>query len=95
MMLFNLMRDKLRPRLDFDFSPQYDFDGQLCGLMDIRKLPQKAVLKVIRSESDACSIGTADVETLPHLPLADCPRGLSDAFPDQTFHTKWAGSFVR
>lgn len=89
------MRDKLRPRLDFDFSLQYDFDGQLCCLMDIRKLPQKAVLKVIRSESNASSIGTADIETLPHLPLADCPQGLSDGFPEQSFYTKWLGNLVR
>ena len=84
-MLFNLMRDKLRPRLDFDFSLQFDFDGQLCCLMDIWKLPQRAVLKVFRSESDASSIGTVDVETLPHLPLADCPQGLSGVFPNKLF----------
>lgn len=75
MMLFNLIRDKLGQRVDFDFSLWYSFDWQLCRLMDIQKLPQKPVLKLIRSKSDAGSIGTADIETLPHLPLADCPQG--------------------
>lgn len=77
-LLFNLMRNKLRPRLEFDFSLQFDFYGQLCCLMDSRTLSQKAVLKVFWLESDANSIGT---ETLPHAPLADCPQGLSSVLP--------------
>lgn len=61
--------------------------------MVIWKLPQKAASEVFRSESDASSIGAADIETLPHLPLADCPQGLSGAFPKQTvFHMKRRGN---
>ena len=72
-----------------------NFDGQLCCLMDIRKLPRKAVLRVLRSGSDASSIGTVDIETLPHLPLADYPQGLSEAFSALTlFHMKWHGDLV-
>jgi len=46
---------KERFKLDFDFSLSFedpDFDGQLCSLVDIEELPQKAVLKVMRPESD-------------------------------------------
>lgn len=78
------MRDKLRPKLDFGFPQQYDFDEQLCCLTDIRKLPQMAVLKVIRSESDASPTGIADIETLSYLPLAGSPQELSDVFSEQT-----------
>lgn len=50
--------------LDFE-DP--DFGGQLCVLTDIAKLPQKAVLKVICSESDASSTVTVtDTELLSH-----------------------------
>lgn len=56
-----MMKEKFR--LDEDFSLAYqdpDFDGQLCSLVDIEELPQKAVLKVIRSESDASSVASDD-----------------------------------
>lgn len=60
---------KERFKLDFDFSLSFedpDFDGQLCSLVDIEELPQKAVLKVMRSESDASSIASDDTIILPH-----------------------------
>lgn len=69
-----------------DLPPRYDFDGQLYFLTDIRKLPQVAVSKAIRSESDAGSIGIADIETLPYLPLAECPRGPVGCFPTANFY---------
>ncbi|XP_045073884.1 uncharacterized protein LOC123486584 [Coregonus clupeaformis] len=62
-----IMQNKLN--LAYDFTLQYedpDFDGQLSCLVDIEELPEKAVLKVIRSESDASSTGTGDTEILPH-----------------------------
>lgn len=53
------MKEKFK--LDPDFSLSYgdpDFDGQRCSLLEIEELPQKAVLKVIRSESDARSVAS-------------------------------------
>ncbi|XP_036449570.1 uncharacterized protein LOC118823835 [Colossoma macropomum] len=67
--LITIMREKFKPHLDFDFNLQYedpDFGGQLCVLSDITELPQKAVAKVFRSESDTSSTGTSDTELLPH-----------------------------
>ena len=54
--LKNKMKEKFK--LDFDFSLSYedpDFDGMLASLLDIEELPQKAVLKVIRSDCDGSS----------------------------------------
>ncbi len=59
---------KERFKLDFDFSLSYedpDFDGQLFSLVDIEELPQKAVLKVVRSESDASSAASDDNNIAP------------------------------
>uniref|UniRef100_A0A3P8SWX3 PB1 domain-containing protein n=1 Tax=Amphiprion percula TaxID=161767 RepID=A0A3P8SWX3_AMPPE len=56
-------------KLDFDFSLSYedpDFDGQLCSLVDIEELPQKAVVKAIRIESDDSSVASDDTIILPH-----------------------------
>lgn len=67
--LITITREKFKPHLDFDFTLQYedpDFGGQLCVLSDITELPQKAVLKILRSESDGSSTGTSDTEILPH-----------------------------
>uniref|UniRef100_A0A3P8SLL5 PB1 domain-containing protein n=1 Tax=Amphiprion percula TaxID=161767 RepID=A0A3P8SLL5_AMPPE len=53
-------------KLDFDFSLSYkdpDFDGQLCSLVDIEELPQKAV---VRFESDDSSVASDDTIILPH-----------------------------
>ncbi|KAE8278161.1 hypothetical protein D5F01_LYC23749 [Larimichthys crocea] len=49
--LKNIMQEKFKPRLDCDFSLQYedpDFNGQLSVLMDIQELPEKGTLKVAR-----------------------------------------------
>lgn len=53
--LVTVIREKFSPRLNFEFSLQYEdpnFGGQLCFLTDISELPEKAVLKVHRFESD-------------------------------------------
>uniref|UniRef100_A0A3Q3KYI4 PB1 domain-containing protein n=1 Tax=Mastacembelus armatus TaxID=205130 RepID=A0A3Q3KYI4_9TELE len=79
---------KERFKLDFDFSLSYqdpDFDWQLCSLVDIEELPQKAVLKVIRSESDASSIASDDTIILPHAMTPDRTERWPDVFPDPTF----------
>lgn len=42
--LIDILREKLKPRLDFEFTLQYedpDFDGQLSCLIDIQELPEK------------------------------------------------------
>lgn len=74
--------------LDFDFSLSYqdpDFDGQLCSLVDIEELPQKAVLKVIRSESDVSSVASDDTIILPHAMTLDRAERWPDVFPLPTF----------
>ncbi|KAE8276930.1 hypothetical protein D5F01_LYC25368 [Larimichthys crocea] len=53
------MQERFKPRLDGDFSLHYedlDFDGDLCLLVDIQKLPEKGTLRVVRPEgvSDIC-----------------------------------------
>lgn len=70
--LKNIMKEKFKPRLDCDFTLQYedpDFNGQLSVLMDIQELPEKGTLKVVRSESDASSTGSSDTDILPHVNL--------------------------
>ncbi|XP_044194551.1 uncharacterized protein LOC122971866 isoform X1 [Thunnus albacares] len=74
--------------LDFNFSLSYqdpDFDGQLCSLLDIEELPQKAVLKVIRSESDASSVASDDTIILPHAMTPDRVNRWPDVFPVPIF----------
>lgn len=73
--------------LDFYFSSSYqdpDFDGQLCSLVDIEELPQKAVVKVIRSESDVSSVASDDT-ILPHAMTLDVAERWPDVFPLPTF----------
>ncbi|TKS66097.1 hypothetical protein D9C73_000153 [Collichthys lucidus] len=51
--LKNIMQEKFKPRLDCDFTLQYedpDFNGQLSVLMDIQELPEKGTLKVVFAE---------------------------------------------
>lgn len=75
-------------KLDFDFSLSYedpDFDGQLCSLVDIEELPQKAVLKVMRSESDASSVASDDTIILPHAMTLVRAEKWPDVFPVPTF----------
>lgn len=50
--LKDIIKEKLK--LDYDFSLSYkdpDFDRQLCSLLDIEELLQKAVVKVGRPDS--------------------------------------------
>ncbi|XP_059195792.1 uncharacterized protein LOC131976674 [Centropristis striata] len=75
-------------KLDFDFSLSYqdpDFDGQLCSLVDIDELPQKAVLKVIRAESDASSVASDETIILPHAMTPDRTERWPDVFPVPAF----------
>lgn len=63
--------------LDYDFTLQEEdpnLDGQLCCLVDIEELPEKAVLEVIRSESDASSTGTGNRDTAPRQRVSRAPR---------------------
>lgn len=86
--LMNIMRDKFKPRLDCDFTLQYedpDFDGQLSCLLDIQELSEKGTLKVVRSESDASSTGTSDTDILPHVPVAERLQSWPDASPVPAF----------
>lgn len=86
--LINIMREKAKPRLDFEFTLQYDdpdFDGQLSCLVDIQELPEKATLKVVRSESDASSCASSDTDSLPHVPVSQRQKTWPDIFPVPTF----------
>uniref|UniRef100_A0A3P8QZU8 Uncharacterized protein n=1 Tax=Astatotilapia calliptera TaxID=8154 RepID=A0A3P8QZU8_ASTCA len=86
--LITILREKLNPRLDFEFTLQYedpDFDGQLTCLLDIQELPEKGTLKVVRSESDVSSCASSDTDILPHVPLAQRLKCWPDTFPVPTF----------
>ena len=75
-----MMQEKFNPRLDSDFSLQYedsDFDGQLSVLVDIEELREKGTLKVMRSESDDSSTRSSDTDTLPHVPFNSAPEDLA------------------
>ena len=81
-----MMKEKFR--LDGDFSLAYqdpDFDGLLCSLVDIEELPQKAVLKVIRSESDTSSVASDDTIILPHAMATARAERWPDVFQVPTF----------
>ncbi len=59
---------------------------------------KKAVSKVFRSESDASSIGTADTETLPHLPPGWLPSGPVCCFPSTnlfSYEVVWKFIFLK
>uniref|UniRef100_A0A3B1JRT8 PB1 domain-containing protein n=1 Tax=Astyanax mexicanus TaxID=7994 RepID=A0A3B1JRT8_ASTMX len=84
--LKNTIREKFQ--LDFDFNLSYqdpDFDGQLCSLVDIEELPQKAILKVIRPEGDVSSASSDDTVILPHALSPDRAEGWPLVFPVPTF----------
>uniref|UniRef100_A0A3P9ASN3 PB1 domain-containing protein n=1 Tax=Maylandia zebra TaxID=106582 RepID=A0A3P9ASN3_9CICH len=86
--LITILREKLNPRLDFEFTLQYedsDFDGQLTCLLDIQELPEKGTLKVVRSESDVSSCASSDTDILLHVPLAQRLKCWPDTFPVPTF----------
>ncbi|RXN31613.1 hypothetical protein ROHU_016730 [Labeo rohita] len=55
--LKEIMQERFKPRLDEDFSLHYedpDFDGDLCLLVDIKELPEKGTLRVVRPEAHPC-----------------------------------------
>ena len=86
--LMDVMKEKFRPRLDGDFTLQYedpDFGGQLTVLADIQELPEKGTLRILRSESDATSTGSSDTDILPHVPLTQRQKNWPDCFPLPTF----------
>ncbi|XP_065814376.1 uncharacterized protein [Labrus bergylta] len=75
-------------KIDFDFCLSYedpDFDGQLCSLIDIEELPQKAVLKLVRSQSDASSIASDDTIILPHAMTPERTQRWPDVCPVPAF----------
>ncbi|XP_062847746.1 uncharacterized protein LOC134310155 [Trichomycterus rosablanca] len=83
--LKRIMQEKFKPRLDgVDFSLQYedpDFDGMLTVLTNIEELPEKGMLKVVRSESDDnSSLASSDTEILPHVPLNDRQKHWPNTF---------------
>lgn len=84
------LKTKLKEKFDltFDFTLSYqdpDFDGQLCSLLDIEELPQKAVLKVVRSESDASSVASDDTVILTHIRIPERTEKWPCIFPVPTF----------
>ncbi|KAF5902794.1 sterile alpha motif domain-containing protein 3-like isoform X1, partial [Clarias magur] len=86
--LKKIMQEKFKPRLDGEFSLQYedpDFDGQLRVLVDIEELPEKGTLTVMRSESDDASNASSDTDILPHVPLTQRQRNWPDTFLVPTF----------
>ncbi|XP_049456963.1 uncharacterized protein LOC125903844 [Epinephelus fuscoguttatus] len=54
--LIGILKDKVKPRLDFEFTLQYEDPdgGELCCLVDVEDLPEKGTLRVVRSERN-CS----------------------------------------
>uniref|UniRef100_A0A672GEJ9 PB1 domain-containing protein n=1 Tax=Salarias fasciatus TaxID=181472 RepID=A0A672GEJ9_SALFA len=86
--LINILREKVKEKLDFEFTLQYedpDFDGQLSCLVDIKELPEKGTLRVVRSESDASSCASSDTDILPHVPVSNRQKTWPDVFPVPTF----------
>uniref|UniRef100_A0AAY4CW59 Uncharacterized protein n=1 Tax=Denticeps clupeoides TaxID=299321 RepID=A0AAY4CW59_9TELE len=70
------------------FTLQYedaDFNGQLSCLIDIQELPEKGILKVVRSESDASSLASSNTEILPHVPVSERRKSWPDTFTVPTF----------
>ncbi|CAG5927069.1 unnamed protein product, partial [Menidia menidia] len=57
------LKTKIKANLSYE-DP--DFDMQLCSLVDIDELPQKAVLNVILCESDGSSVASDETIILPH-----------------------------
>lgn len=86
--LINILREKAKPRLDFEFTLHYedpDFGGQLSCLVDIQELPQKATLKIIRSETDTSSSASSDTDILPLVPISQRQKSWPDIFPVPNF----------
>ena len=71
--LIGILKDKVKPRLHFEFMLQYedpDFGGELCCLVNVEDLPEKSTLRVVRSEGDQSSCGSLDTDILPHVPAS-------------------------
>lgn len=86
--LIQILQEKCRPRLDFEFTLHYedpDFDGQLCCLVAIEDLPEKETPPVVRSEADNVSLQSSDTEILPHVPISNRQRTWPDSFSVPTF----------
>ncbi|XP_016363601.1 myosin heavy chain, fast skeletal muscle-like [Sinocyclocheilus anshuiensis] len=86
--LINMLREKVKPRLDFEFTLQYedpDFDRELCCLVDVQDLPEKGTLKVVRSESDTYTNTSSNTDILPHVPVSQRQTTWPDIFPVPTF----------
>ncbi|XP_049428835.1 uncharacterized protein LOC125886568 isoform X3 [Epinephelus fuscoguttatus] len=86
--LIGILKDKVNPRLDFEFTLQYedpDFGGELCCLVDVEDLPEKGTLRVVRSESDLSSCASSDTDILPHVPVSQRQKTWPDVFPVPTF----------
>ncbi|XP_072561790.1 uncharacterized protein [Paramormyrops kingsleyae] len=86
--LIAILREKVKPRLDFEFTLQYedaDFNGQLSCLIDIQELPEKGTLKVVRSEFATSSLPSSDTEILPRVPVSERRKTWPDIFPVPTF----------
>jgi len=84
--LKTMIKEKFK--LDFDFNLSYedpDFDGQLCSLVDIEELPQKAVLKAVQSEIDTSSVASDDTIPLTHAVTPDRTERWPCVFPVPTF----------
>lgn len=76
-----ILQEKVKPRLDFEFTLQnedLDFGGQLSCLADIHELPEKGILKVVRSETDSSSCASCDTDILPHVPVSQCQKTWPD-----------------
>ena len=83
-----ILREKVKPRLDFEFTLQYDdpdFGGQFSCPVDIQELPEKGTLRVVRSESDTSSCASSDTYILPHAPISQRQKTWPDIFPVPTF----------
>ncbi|KAA0714574.1 hypothetical protein E1301_Tti018620 [Triplophysa tibetana] len=86
--LINILREKAKPRLDFEFTLHYedpDFGGQLSCLLDIQELPEKVTLKIIRSERDTSSCASSDTDILPLVPISQRQKSWPDIFSVPTF----------
>ncbi|XP_033989023.1 uncharacterized protein LOC117484706 [Trematomus bernacchii] len=84
--LKTMIKEKFKLNFDFNLSYQDpDFDGRLCSLVDIEELPLKAVLLVMKSESDASSEASEDTTILPHDITPERAEGWPAVFPVPTF----------
>lgn len=87
------MQEGFKPRLVGDFSLHYedlDFDGDLCLLVDIQKLPEKGTLRVVRPEGGTSSTASFDTDILPHVPALQCQKSWPDHLLFLVLVMKWS-----